>query len=114
MLELLIDYFEAQGIEVAAADGAEEALELLNSGSPPDVILMDLRMPKVSGEELLEQLRANLVWAGIPVAVMSGDSSRLAFTGRPEVPTLAKPFSIDELVAVLSQHCSNLSYDASP
>ena len=38
---------------------------------PPDAILLDLAMPDVSGEEVLEQLRADSVTAGIPVVIVT-------------------------------------------
>ena len=114
LLELLTDYFESEGLEIEAVDGAEKALEKLRKGPRPDVILMDLRMPKVSGEELLQRLRANPDWSTIPVALMSGDPGRLAFSGPEHVAKLSKPFTIDELNAALAQHCAELGADASP
>jgi CheY-like chemotaxis protein len=115
LLELLVDYFEGEGIEAVAVEGAEQALARLTSGeSLPDVILIDLRMPKVTGEQLLERLRATPGLAHLPVAVMSGDPARLAFTGGEGVPALAKPFTIDELNAVLAHHCEGFGADASP
>jgi signal transduction histidine kinase/CheY-like chemotaxis protein len=47
---------------------------------PPDAILLDLAMPDVSGEEVLEQLRADSVTAGIPVVIVT--SKVLADTER--------------------------------
>jgi CheY-like chemotaxis protein len=112
LLELLSDYFENEGVDVVAVEGAEQALARLTSGEPlPDVILLDLRMPKVSGEQLLERLRAMPGLSRLPVAVMSGDPARLAFTGGAG---LAKPFTIDELNAVLARHCAGFGADASP
>lgn len=108
LLELLVDYFEHQGVEVVVAEGAEEALDKLRGGERPDVILTDLRMPKVSGEELLARLQADPRWASIPVALMSGDPGRLAFTGAVGLPVLAKPFTIDELNAALMRHCAGV------
>jgi CheY-like chemotaxis protein len=115
LLELLVDYFEHQGVDLVTAEGAEEALRRLANGPRPDVILTDLRMPKVSGEELLERLRADPRWASIPVAVMTGDPARLAFKSAAGLPVLAKPFTIDELNATLARHCAGLDeHDAAP
>ncbi len=52
-----------------AADG-EEALRIATSEAP-DLILLDLIMPKLQGFEVLRQLKSNPATAGIPVIVMS-------------------------------------------
>ena len=104
LLELLVDYFEHQGVEVIAAERALEAIEKLTEGPRPDVILTDLRMPKVSGEEFVARLRADARWADIPIALMSGDAGRLAVVDGEALPALAKPFTIDELNDVLARY----------
>jgi CheY-like chemotaxis protein len=115
LLELLLDYFESEHVELVAVERAEKALERLASDERlPDFILVDLRMPEMSGEQLLERLRANPGWAKIPVAVMSGDLGRLEFSGHSGVPVLAKPFSVDELNALLSRHVADFAADGSP
>lgn len=113
LLDLLVDYFESEGVEVVGVEGAEEALGRLRAAEHlPEVILIDLRMPRVSGEELLARLHDEPAWAGIPVAVMSGDLQRLEFTRREGVPLLAKPFTIEELNDALARQCGRS--DASP
>jgi two-component system, OmpR family, phosphate regulon response regulator PhoB len=54
---------------VAAADG-EEALRLARE-SPPDLLLLDLIMPKLQGFDVLQSLKASPATAGIPVIVLS-------------------------------------------
>lgn len=114
LLELLIDYFESEHVELVAVEGAEEALDRLRKDERlPDLILVDLRMPKVSGEELIGRLRATPEWAHIPLAAMSGDLTRLEFSGHEGLPVLAKPFSIDELNALLAQHVADFAAESS-
>jgi CheY-like chemotaxis protein len=115
LLELLIDYFESEHVEVVAAERAEQALERLEDVERlPDLMLVDLRMPKVSGEEFVQRVRADPRWAHIPIVVMSGDLARLEFGGHEGLPTLAKPFSIDELNALLSRHMAAFAAESSP
>jgi DNA-binding response OmpR family regulator len=105
LLELLREYFDQQGVEVVAVDKAAKAIEHLERGAPyPDVVLLDLRMPDVSGEQFLERLRAHPAWSAIPVALMSGDPARLSLAASG-LPSIAKPFTIEELDAVLARHC---------
>lgn len=59
-----------QGHEVLTAADGEEALRLARE-TPPDLILLDLIMPKLQGFEVLRRLKADPVTAGIPVIVLS-------------------------------------------
>lgn len=79
--DLTLIHFREAGFlpEVDWARNGEEALERLRrglQGAPlPDLILADLKMPKMSGLELLAQVRANAHWSRIPFVFMtsSGD-----------------------------------------
>lgn len=63
------------GFDVATAGDGEEALRLAND-SLPDVILLDLLLPKISGPEVLRALKNNPATLHIPVIVLSGLSQR--------------------------------------
>lgn len=59
-----------QGYEVLTAADGEEALRVARE-SPPDLLLLDLIMPKLQGFEVLRRLKADPATAGIPVIVLS-------------------------------------------
>lgn len=62
--------------EVIIAQHGEAALELLNQNTTkPDVIFMDLNMPRMNGLELLQKLKSNPLLCHIPVVVLSTSSS---------------------------------------
>lgn len=61
---------EREGITVYQAFDGKEALELLKT-EKPDLILLDLIMPNMSGFEFLENLRQDPEYAVIPVVVIS-------------------------------------------
>jgi len=63
------------GYEVATAADGEEALRLAND-ELPDVILLDLLIPKISGPEVLKALKENPATEDIPVIVLSSLSQR--------------------------------------
>ena len=85
---------------IVAADGVE-ALKLAHA-SIPDAVVLDLRMPQLSGEEVHRALRRNGATRYVPVIFLSGQrdakgKARLIFEGADDYVT--KPFDTDELVA---------------
>ena len=94
-----------EGYQEVSASTGEEALRLLRAGLPASGILLDLKMPGMGGLAFLIQLRAEAHLAGIPVAVVTGDS----FLPSPARATLTrlgaevyfKPIQADELIEVI-------------
>ena len=67
----LSDLFEAEGHEVAVApDGAEALAQARRMGGALDVLVTDLNMPRMGGEDLIRALRAER--PGLPVVVVTG------------------------------------------
>jgi CheY-like chemotaxis protein len=95
--DLLAEMLELRGLEVEAVGSAEEALHALESGPLPDVVVLDRRMPGMSGDDLLQRLKANSAWSRIHVAVVSAlprDDRGLA--AQPDA-YLEKPFDAERL-----------------
>ena len=65
---------EGEGIEVRDAESAEDALALMTEEAP-DVVVTDLRLPGMSGVELLSRVRRSKEWASTPVIVISGHAA---------------------------------------
>nr|WP_319396150.1 response regulator [uncultured Desulfobacter sp.] len=59
-----------EGVRVTAAGSGEQCLELLESDTP-DIMVIDLVMPEMSGFELIKAIRANPETAGIPILVLT-------------------------------------------
>jgi CheY-like chemotaxis protein len=95
---------ESAGYTVlAAADGAE-ALDLLEQGGGVDLVLTDIRMPRLGGLELGREI-ARRHWP-IPVLYMSADPPAASRDdgSDPSIPgCLAKPFSITDLGATVER-----------
>lgn len=66
--ELLKMALEMEGYVVQTAENGKKALDILNSGSRPQLVLLDLNMPGMSGQEMLLHLRT------IPTIVLSAAS----------------------------------------
>jgi CheY-like chemotaxis protein len=65
------------GYEVYTAPDGEHALQTARE-KHPDVILLDMLLPKMSGPEVLKELKKNKATAGIPVVVLTGLSQKNA------------------------------------
>ncbi len=70
---LLGTILEEAGYGVVQAPDGRQALELLRTGERPFVILLDLKMPVMSGWEFREEQRRDPDLAAIPVVVLSAD-----------------------------------------
>jgi CheY-like chemotaxis protein len=66
---------ERRGYRVSCCTDALDALDQLAADSEPDVILLDLLMPRMDGWEFRVKQRRVPRWAGIPLIVLSGDTS---------------------------------------
>ena len=90
----LEELFELEGFDVDPAENGAEAIELLERSDRPCAVLVDLLMPGIVGQELLEYLRGDDTLKAIPVAIVSG-SPQLAPAGYPVFP---KPLDLGVLV----------------
>ncbi|HKW28591.1 MAG TPA: adenylate/guanylate cyclase domain-containing protein [Verrucomicrobiae bacterium] len=72
---LLRDPLEARGFEIAEAENGLQALEKI-AVRPPDVILLDLMMPRMDGFEVCRRLKKDLKTAHIPILIVTALSER--------------------------------------
>lgn len=72
---LLRDPLEAHGYEVAEAENGEEALQRA-AECPPDVVLLDVMMPRMDGFEVCRRLKSKPQTAAIPVLMVTALSER--------------------------------------
>jgi PAS domain S-box-containing protein len=89
---------ELDGCEVATAEHGGEALARFQAGESPDLVLLDLNMPGLSGAETLAGILA--VRPTQAVLLCSGYSDQDVVSlleGRPNVASIQKPFTMDEL-----------------
>lgn len=72
----------------------------------PDVVLLDINLPDVSGEEVLRQIRADPLTATIPVVVVSADANYRQIQLLLEagaVAYLTKPLDIHDLLSTVDE-----------
>ncbi len=102
--EAVQDILSFEGYTVVQADNGREALDLLSQREPvrPCIILLDLMMPVMDGEELVGLLQKDPELSRLPVILVTA-SGRSAFTGVRAI--IKKPFEMDELLSAVAAHC---------
>jgi CheY-like chemotaxis protein len=92
---------EADGYRVLTAGDGQEAWDRIEGGERPSLMLLDLMMPRMDGEQLLERLRAALD-STIPVVILSGHCGADEVANRYHASGwLAKPIDLDDLMATV-------------
>lgn len=75
LLELLVEKFKESGFKVNYAQSAEAGLRLALQGQP-DLVLLDIILPKMDGLTMLKKLRQNSWGMSVPVIILSNLSDR--------------------------------------
>ena len=101
-MELLTVYLEGAGVAVVPARDGEEGLDLVRKLLPTGVVL-DIRLPKLDGWDLLALLKADALTARIPVVVVSMVDERGKGFALGAAEYLVKPVSHDEVISALSR-----------
>lgn len=96
VLALYKSYLAKRGYEVLSATGAVEGMNLLSANPDTKLILLDLNLPGMSGEEWIEWYQQQ--GKQTPVVVASGKGDILTITkGNSMTAALTKPFHMEEL-----------------
>src|SRR5688572_10361457 len=82
--------FEAEGYDVQTAENGKLGLELIES-MKPDIILLDLMMPIMTGDEVLEKLRASDWGKDIKVIILTN-------VGEQEIPPKIKELGVSGVI----------------
>jgi len=97
--EMLTSYFETQGYKVTLAAWGKDALASAEK-NPPDLIVLDIRLPDIDGYEVCRSLRAQRHTANIPIVFLTDKRSqgdKLNGLKLGAVDYITKPFDIQEL-----------------
>ncbi|MDY7022842.1 MAG: response regulator [Cyanobacteriota bacterium] len=105
-LEVISHILEESGYEVATALNGDRALQIV-SHHPPDLILLDIKMPGIDGFETCQKLKLNPDYSGIPVIFMTAfneTKSKIKGFELGAVDYITKPFQEQELLARIKTH----------
>lgn len=97
---LMCNFMERLFGEVVSAVNGQDALEKFNRYGPFDMVLTDIRMPKMGGRELIKELRS--IDQKLFIAVMSGDTEEGEDDLKNSDVFVEKPVGFDKILEMLS------------
>ena len=86
------------------------AVQTLLTGKMPDLIILDINLPEVSGLDMLEFLRRRPEWKNLPIVMLSSESADAIVDKALELGAdsyIMKPVTIEELEKAMSTAFSN-------
>jgi DNA-binding response OmpR family regulator len=93
------------GYEVRTVSNGEDALRAVSEFGP-DLILLDVMMPRMSGYDVCQKVRENPAWQGIRIIMLSAKGRDVEVTKGVAVGAdayVTKPFATRELIATVAQ-----------
>lgn len=114
VLKAVEEFLNAREYKVVTAQRWTDAIDQLANISP-DAVLLDLHMPTVQGEALLEFIREN--YATLPVIIISAGATPAEMSRLGELGAngfIRKPFDTEDLIVILEQVLLDLETDTEP
>ena len=109
-MRLFSDLLKSRGYEVRECLEAKEAMPMLHSFCP-DLVLMDIQMPEISGLELLRKIRneedprfSKVKIIAVTAFAMKGDEEKMLENGSDDY--IAKPIAIHSFLSTVSKNLS--------
>lgn len=101
--DVLVELFENSHTVEEARDGCE-ALDRLRNDPVPDLILLDLMMPHVTGFEVLEEMQQSERLRRVPVIVLSANENFERARQAGAIDAIRKPFDLNRLLRSIECH----------
>ncbi|MCZ8216696.1 MAG: response regulator transcription factor [Cyclobacteriaceae bacterium] len=99
LTRLLTEFFK-KDFETSDVTDGEACLQKLENGFVPDVIIMDLNMPGLNGQETVRRIRQNPAWRKIAIIMLSAtenSTTRIACLKAGADDFVVKPFNPEEI-----------------
>lgn len=96
---------ESEGYLVFVAENGKEALrklDILQKTGHPCLVITDLMMPTMTGQELVKIMKATDILISIPVVVMTASDETVK-----GVKMIRKPFHLENILSVIEQYCGS-------
>ncbi len=107
IVKLLEAFLTKSGFEVITALGGEKAMEMLQSDIKADLMVMDMKMPRITGADILREMKR--INKRIPVIILSGSLDPKAYCeqiktiGSSDIEYLMKPVDLNNLLAAVKK-----------
>jgi len=101
LCESLRDFLEDEGYVVSTASNGAEALNLLEGAELPCLMILDLIMPVVTGNEVYETMQKDPRLQKVPIVVSTSDPARAPAGAL----IMKKPINLDRLLGAVRYHC---------
>lgn len=104
-LEMITNVLEASGLEVSTAQDGQEAMEQIQ-GQKPDLVVLDIVMPRMNGYEVCRELRSNPQTQDLLIVMCSTKDQEfdIHWANKQGADAyVTKPFQPQELVATIKQ-----------
>ncbi|MEB3279171.1 MAG: SpoIIE family protein phosphatase [Lyngbya sp.] len=101
-LQVLVNTLSLQNYAITQASNGEEALSLIAAGYKPDIILLDVMMPKMTGYEVTQKIRERFATTELPILLLTAKTQVQDIVIGLNVGAndyLTKPIAKDELLA---------------
>lgn len=101
-MQAILKEFLNATYEIEICENGMDALTFMQSGNIPDLIISDLNTPKLSGHDLIEQVKTSDFFRSIPIIILSGEDSsekRIKCLDSGADDFVVKPFNPAELAA---------------
>lgn len=106
-LQVLVNHLSLHNYAITQATNGKQALELIEKGFKPDLILLDVMMPRMTGYEVTEKLRAKFPATELPIVLLTAKNQVMDLVEGLSVGAndyLTKPIAKDELLARIRTH----------
>jgi CheY-like chemotaxis protein len=107
---VLREFLMGQGFLVYSARDGQHALSMLERLLPPDLILLDYKMPVMDGKQFLAVMRRTPALEAIPVIILSAATREWSGAHLEVVEVLSKPIDLDLLLEAVNRVLAG--YDA--
>lgn len=116
-LQVLVNHLSLENYSITTASNGIEALEAIENGLRPDIILLDVMMPRMTGYEVCQKIRETFPANELPVVLLTArnqTTDMMEAFGAGANDYLTKPISKNELLARIKMHIQlskiNLAY----
>jgi CheY-like chemotaxis protein len=106
IIDFLRTFLEEEGYKIMVAHNGEEGLACLASARPA-LVLSDLMMPVLNGQELYKRMQADPRYRSIPFVLMSAVRTALNQKDSHYAAVVAKPFELNDLIDTVERLIPN-------